>query len=293
MKTLPPALASRLASGVTTLATCWRLTRADGRVLGFTDHDRPLVYDGVSHEAATGFTASEATSHADLSVGGLEVDGALTSDVLTAADIEAGLYDGAAIAVDLVDWSDPTLRLALRRGTLGDVSRLDHAFRAEVRSLAHALDETRGRLFQHGCDAELGDARCKRTVVPQDATVAEVYDRRRFRVDGLDAVASEAFDRGLASFTSGRCAGRAGEIRIHRKDATGVMIDLWLTLPEDLAVGDRVTLTEGCDKRFETCRDRFANAVNFRGFPHIPGNDFLVSSPAVSGTVNDGGALVS
>lgn len=293
MKTLPPNLAARLASGVTTLATCWRLTRADGRVLGFTDHDRPLVYDGVTHEAATGFSASEATAHADLSVGGLEVDGALTSDVLTATDIEAGLYDGAEIAIDLVDWSDPTLRLTLRRGTLGDISRLDHAFRAEVRSLAHVLDETHGRLFQHCCDAELGDARCKVAIATRAATVAEVFDRRRFRVTGLDDVASSVFDRGLAAFASGTCAGRAGEIRTHRVESDGVMIDLWLALAEDLAVGDRLDLTPGCDKRFETCRDRFANTINFRGFPHIPGNDFLVSSPAVSGAVNDGGALVS
>lgn len=293
MKTLPPDLAARLASGVTTLATCWRLTRADGRVLGFTDHDRPLVYDGVTHEAATGFSASEATAHADLSVGGLEVDGALTSDVLTATDIEAGLYDGAEIAIDLVDWSDPTLRLTLRCGTLGDISRLDHAFRAEVRSLAHVLDETHGRLFQHSCDAELGDARCKVAIATRAATVAEVFDRRRFRVVGLDDVSSSVFDRGLAAFASGTCAGRAGEIRTHRVESDGVMIDLWLALAEDLAVGDRLDLTPGCDKRFETCRDRFANTINFRGFPHIPGNDFLVSSPAVSGAVNDGGALVS
>jgi uncharacterized phage protein (TIGR02218 family) len=293
VKTLPPDLAARLASGVTTLATCWRLTRTDGRVLGFTDHDRSLVYDGVTHEAATGFTASEATAHADLSVGGLEVDGALTSDAITAADIEAGLYDGAEIAIDLVDWSDPALRLSLRRGTLGDVSRLDHAFRAEVRSRAHALDETRGRLFQHCCDAELGDARCGLALAARAVVVAEVFDRRRFRVAGVDDVAAEIFDRGLAGFTSGACADRAGEIRTHRIENAGVVIDLWLALPEDLAVGDRLSLAPGCDKRFETCRDRFANTVNFRGFPHIPGNDFLVASPAVSGAVNDGGALVS
>jgi len=293
VKTLPPDLAARLAAGVTTLATCWRLTRTDGRVLGFTDHDRPIVYDGVTHEAATGFTASEATAHADLSVGGQEIDGALTSDAITAADIEAGLYDGAEIAVDLVDWSDPTQRLALRRGSLGDVSRLDHAFRAEVRSVAHALDETRGRLFQHCCDAELGDARCRVVVSPRAATVVEALDRRRFRLAGVDDVAAGSFDRGLARFVSGACAGRGGEIRAHGVDADGVAIDLWLALSEDVAPGDRLTLAPGCDKRFETCRDRFGNAVNFRGFPHIPGNDFLVASPAISGAVNDGGALVS
>ncbi len=293
MKTLPPALAERLATGATTLATCWRLVRPDGRILGFTDHDRPIAYDGVVHEAATGFSASEAVARADLSIGSQEIDGALASEAITAADIEAGLYDGAALQVDLVDWTDPATRLRLRDGSLGEISRLDHAFRAEVRSLAHVLDETRGRLFQHGCDAELGDARCGVSVAARAASVVEVYDRRRFRVAGVDDVTSEAFDRGLARFLTGACADRAVEIRTHRMETTGVVIDLWLALPEALAVGDGLELVLGCDKRFETCRDRFANAVNFRGFPHIPGNDFLVSSPAVAGTVNDGGVLVS
>lgn len=42
-----------------------------------------------------------------------------------------------------------------------------------------------------------------------------------------------------------------------------------------------------CDKRFETCRDVFANTLNFRGFPHLPGPDALLAGPAASG--NDGG----
>jgi uncharacterized phage protein (TIGR02218 family) len=291
VKTLPPALAAALASGVTTLTACWRLRRRDGVVLGFTDHDRPLVYDGVTHEAATGFSASEAVARADLSVGGLEVDGALTSDRLTAADIEAGLYDGAAVEIDLVDWTDPTRRVTLRTGVVGEIARLDGAFRAEIRSAAHALDAPRGRLFQHRCDADLGDARCGVVVEPHVATVAAVADRRRLVVTGLEDVADGRFDHGAAVFTSGACAGRKSEIKVHRVDAGTVELELWRTMTDPIAVGDTLEVSRGCDKRFETCRDRFANAAAFRGFPHIPGNDFLVASP-VSGGPNDGGALV-
>lgn len=42
-----------------------------------------------------------------------------------------------------------------------------------------------------------------------------------------------------------------------------------------------------CDQRFETCRDVFSNSENFRGFPHLPGTDFVLSGP--SDGVNDGG----
>ncbi|NLH80711.1 MAG: DUF2163 domain-containing protein [Phyllobacteriaceae bacterium] len=293
MKTLTPALAAALAGGVGTFATCWRLTRADGRVFGFTDHDRDLVFAGVVHAAATGFTATETTARADLSVGGLEVEGALTSDVLTVDDVEAGLWDGAAIEIDLVDWSDPNRRLTLRRGVLGEISRADGAFTAEVRSLAHALDETRGRLFQHRCDAELGDARCGVVVATTEVVVAAIVDDHRLRITGLESATAGDFDRGLARVTDGEGAGRSSEIRFHGVEIDGVVLDLWRPLGAGLAVGDRLALTPGCDRRFETCRDRFGNAVAFRGFPFIPGNDFLIASPAVGGAVNDGGAYVS
>ena len=45
------------------------------------------------------------------------------------------------------------------------------------------------------------------------------------------------------------------------------------------AAGDLVELHEGCDKAFATCRARFANAVNFRGEPHLPGMDLLTRYP--------------
>ena len=42
-----------------------------------------------------------------------------------------------------------------------------------------------------------------------------------------------------------------------------------------VVAGARVEMIEGCDKRFATCIARFANAVNCRGEPHLPGNDLL------------------
>jgi uncharacterized phage protein (TIGR02218 family) len=293
MKTLSPDLDAALRLGVGTFATCWRLTRPDGRVFGFTDHDRDLVFDGVTHAAATGFSASEATARADLSVGGLEIEGALQSAAIDVAEVEAGLWDGATVEIDLVDWTDPGRRRTLRRGVLGEIVRADGAFTAEVRSLAHRLDEAGGRLFQHRCDAELGDARCGFVVAERAASVVAVIDAHRLRVAGLDAVALGDFDRGLVRVTDGAAAGFASEIRYHGADGAGVVIDLWRPVAAALAVGAGLALTPGCDRRFETCRDRFGNAAAFRGFPHIPGNDFLVASAASSAIVADGGAYVT
>jgi uncharacterized phage protein (TIGR02218 family) len=83
MRTIPSALQTKLNSGVTTLARCWIVTRRDGAVLGFTDHDQDIVLDGTTCRAGTGFTSSEASARLGLAVDGAEIAGALAADSLT------------------------------------------------------------------------------------------------------------------------------------------------------------------------------------------------------------------
>ena len=76
----------------------------------------------------------------------------------------------------------------------------------------------------------------------------------------------------------------------HRADDDEVMLSLWQAMLEPIMVGDTFTVTAGCDKTLATCRDRFANVDNFRGFPHIPGNDFIMSYPLPGTLSEDSGA---
>ena len=160
MKSLSAALQAHLASGTTTLAWCWKIERADGVVLGFTDHDRELTFGGVTYEPESGFAASEIRTGTDLAVDAQDAEGVLTSDTITETDILDGRWDNAKVEVWRVNWDAVAQRLLMRRGAIGQVRRGRLAFVAEVRSLAHVLNQTVGRTFQHACDAELGDARC-------------------------------------------------------------------------------------------------------------------------------------
>jgi uncharacterized phage protein (TIGR02218 family) len=281
MKQLPPALQTHLASGATTLAWCWRLTRRDGVTLGFTDHDRDIAFDDTTFEAAAGFTASEIKDAVGLSVDNLEVESALSSGRLTEADLAAGLYDDARVEIFRVNWQAPEERVLMRSGSLGEVRRAGLAFAAEVRGLAHYLQQPKGRLFQFGCDADLGDARCsvnlEQPAFRGSGTIAEVASVRRFTVSGLDAFADDWFTRGLLTFTSGANAGRAVEVKRHELRDGLVRLELWQEPGEMPLAGDGFTVTAGCDKQLATCRAKFANVVNFRGFPHMPGNDFVTS----------------
>jgi uncharacterized phage protein (TIGR02218 family) len=290
MRPIPEAVAAELASGVTAFARCWTVTRRDGARLGFTDHDCDLLIDGVPHRAASGMTASAAQAALGLGVDGLEVVGALDEAGLTEADLARGAYDGASVELSLVDWRDPASRVALFSGTIGEVTRERGTFSAELRSLTHALAQPRGRLYQRACDAALGDARCgvdlTLPVHRASGEVGEVLGARGFLAPAL-AGRGAAFERGRLLWTSGANAGAAAEARRQ----SGASVELAEAPPMPIAPGDGFEITAGCDKSFGTCRDRFDNALKFRGFPQMPGNDWL-ARPARQGPEHDGGRLV-
>ncbi len=200
MRDIPAALQAKLDTGATTLARCVVLTRRDGAVQGFTDHDGDIVFDDVVCSAHSGVTASEATQRMGLAVGGAEMSGALSADTLTEAELAAGRYDAARIDVYLVDWSEPALRVHLMSGVLGEVRREGAAFTAELRSLAHRLQEESGRLYTATCQADLGDVRCGVDLAAAayrgEGTVAAVTAAGAFAAAGLDAFAAGWFDNG-------------------------------------------------------------------------------------------------
>ncbi len=280
MKTLPVGLQTHLDSGATTLAWCWRVTRADGAVFGFTDHDRALSFDGTTFEPGSGFAAAELRYRADLSVDAQEAEGALTSDRITETDILDGRWDNAGVEVWRVNWSDVAQRVLARRGNLGQVRRGRSAFRAELRSLAHLLDQQTGRVFQATCDAAVGDARCGVNLASPafsgSGAVLAVVEDRSFIASGVSGFPAALFGLGLLEWTGGGNAGRRAEVARHEVMAGSVRIILVDAPVRAFAVGDAFLVRAGCDKRLATCRDRFANVARFRGFPHIPGQDAVV-----------------
>ena len=74
MKSLPSGLQAHLDSGTTTLSWCWKITRSDGGVFGFTDHDLALTFAGTTFEPESGFVPSEIRAAQDFSVDAQDVD---------------------------------------------------------------------------------------------------------------------------------------------------------------------------------------------------------------------------
>lgn len=278
MQELTIAMQAHLAQEVTHLATCWKITRRDGQMLYFTDHDHDLVVGGATYKAATGIVPSAVTSQAGLSVDNLELEGMLRDDAITQEELIGGIYDHAELTIFMVDYDAPNAgKLHLKTGWLGEVTLRDGVFVVEVRGITAALQQTIGEVYTATCRARLGDTRCKKnlTSFTVNYTVSSVESEYAFE-DSVHSKPNGYFAYGMVTFTSGANAGISMEVRDYLSGRFG----LFLSLPHAVAVGDTFTAVAGCDKRLDTCISRFANAVNFRGEPHVPGNDKLFQTAA-------------
>jgi len=288
------ALAEHLAGGVTTLCRAWLVTRRDGVVMGFTDHDRGIVFDGLEFAASSGLTARALQQTTGLSVDNSEAYGALSSAAISEEDLAAGRFDGAEVRCWLVNWADPAQRIEQFRGNFGEIQRSAGSFRVELRGLTERLNLTIGRAYQSGCSAVLGDRACGfdlgRPGYRVEAVLSGFGDQGEFLFAEGTGPSDRWFERGLLTVLSGQAQGLTGLIKKDRAGAAGREVTLWHGLGAALQVGDLVRLEAGCDRQAETCRAKFGNFLNFRGFPHIPGEDWLSSYP-VPGKANDGGSL--
>jgi len=288
------AFQAHVETGLTSLCRCWAITRADGVQYGFTDHDMPLVFEGVTFRADSGLSAQALQQSTGLSVDNTEAIGALSDAAVREEDIEAGRFDGAEVQAWLVNWADVDVRWLQFRGSIGELRRSGGAFHAELRGLTEALNRPIGRVYQKPCTAVLADRACGFDLstlgYAEERAVEQVVQAREFRWPDMAGFEPGWFARGRLVVVSGAAAGLWGAIKLDRFENESRVVELWEPLRGGIAEGDTVRLEAGCDKRMESCRLKFNNFVNFQGFPDIPGEDWVMAVPKQSGT-NSGGSL--
>ncbi|EJN01419.1 DUF2163 domain-containing protein [Phyllobacterium sp. YR531] len=287
MSFIPAALESHLSGEVTTHCFCWIIRRKDKMVHGFTDHDKAIVIDGIPCEPQTGLSASEATSALGLSVDTAEIEGALSSLSISDSDIERGAFDGASVETFLVNWAAPEQRALLRSSRIGTISRSGGRFVAELKSSSVDLDKISGRRITRQCDAQLGDNRCGYKNAARQGTVITVISDREIVVTGLQAPDGKWFRNGAMVWANGS----TNVVLTHQPYGEGTRLSLRDSSIPDIKPGDTFVLDAGCDKSFTQCKTKFGNAANFRGFPHLPGNDAIYNFADGKGNF-DGGPLV-
>lgn len=287
-------LAAHLAGGLSTVCHAWAITRTDGEVFAFTDHDLPLSFAGFDFRADTGLSALALAQSTGLSVDNTEALGALSDSSLREDEIEQGRFDGAEVRGWLVNWADPAQHWLNFRGHLGELTRAGGGFRAELRGLTEGLNRPLGRVYQKPCSAVLGDGNCRFNLA-QDAyahalAVQTVEGARKFVWDAFLSFDDGWFTRGRLEVLDGPAQGLWSTIKSDRIVGNTRVIELWEPVRGFVSTGTQVRVVAGCDKRVETCQLKFNNFPNYQGFPDLPGEDWVVSVPS-SSNANTGGSL--
>lgn len=279
MRSVSANLKAHFGQEVTTLALCWRIKRTDDVEFGFTSHTKNLTIGGLVYEASTGFTASQIELNSKLSVDNQDTMGLIDSDTIKELDLAAGIYDYAEVEIFIVNYKslgDGTL--TLKFGKLGEVTRRDDHFFAEIRGLTQHLQQVVGDLYSVTCRADLGDSECKVTLASftVTGTLTGVTSNRVF-ADSSRSESNDYFNFGLLTWTSGNNNGLSMEVQDFVQ-STG-QFTLFQPMPFTVQVGDQYSVYAGCDKLLSTCKNKFNNVVNFRGEPYIPGPDTIIQGP--------------
>lgn len=267
-----------LATELEGVATWWSIKRRDGFALGFTSHNRDLAFGGMTYRAAPGMIPSAIRRTASLERDAVEVEGVLAHDSISPADLEAGRYAGARIAIGLVDWE--TLdRITLFHGELGNIAQEDGTFEAELRSAKASLEVDSIPRTSPTCRAAFCDADCGANPANYTQLLSvTAVDLDANSIEFANGPAAALMHNGSVKWIDGPLAGTTMQVI----DTDGSALVLDRPLLEGMAPGQLAYLREGCDHTIATCASRFGNAVNFRGEPHLPGNDLLARYPTGS-----------
>lgn len=276
---LPGPQYSLLLGGVQRFATLFLIERTDGVALRFTDHNVPITFEGQVYDPAGGFNSSAEQRNANLKPRNAEFLGAITDNRITLEDLRAGRYKEARITISTVDWKYPWHGVLDRRVYwLTDLTYTEEMWEAQVESIARWFNQKVGRFYNRNCEWNLGDSRCQVDIAALTlaGSVTGIFKQRVV----FDSTASH----GTANYYAYAELVWTGGANINlrhdvKRSATTGRLTLELATPRPIQVGDTFTVYPGCDRRRQTCIDKFNNLVNFGGFPYVPGTDKMLTTP--------------
>lgn len=267
-------MASISQGPLTSLAMSWRIERGDGAGVALTSHDQGIVSGGISYVAEPGMTPAAVTRSLGLEPDSSEIAGALSARALTETDLALGRWDGARVRLIAIDWTAPESEaIPLLGGELGEVSLEGGSFSAELNGAASRLSAAACPATSPECRAQFGDRQCRVDLAGRTIR-AKVVSNAGTGIT-IEQAADDRFLFGRLRYLSGANCGLETVVL----GISGAQLTVRDRPRAEVEEGAILSLREGCDKMLGTCAGRFANAANFRGEPHLPGNDLLTRYP--------------
>ena len=275
-KAVPPQIQTMLDTGCSTLAYCWLITTEDGEQLGFTDSDADLQISNITYKAVQGYSGVALQSTASSSIDNTSVSFLLNFEGTEEDKLLSGAYDFADIEIFLVNYlSVASGIIRLKKGFIGEIKIDDVKATANIIGLTQKLEVPALEYYSNNCRATLGDSKCKFVFAASPfittGNITNVFNNRAFNTDITGSAVNDFYKYGIIEWTSGLNIGRKAEVKTYLQ--TNSYIELFDEMFSNLAFNDSFILKAGCDKKLQTCKNKFNNIVNFRGEPFIPGRD--------------------
>lgn len=276
------------------LSTLWHITKKDTTELFFTDHDTTLQFEGNTYTPVLGVDATARQRQVDMEHSNLDIVGVLDDATIDDEELAGGLWRGATIEEILVDFRAPWAGPARRDFYIvTETKRMaGESWSAKLQGLTRLLEPRVGNVYNRNCRHVLGDTLCavalagfeRLGTVTSISTLGDSF--RIFKAIGTfetpHGLDSEHWDAGVIDWDSGDNFLGGGLSRMEVKSAVRpALSDIVLTLQLDMSypitIGDTFKITPGCDKTTDHCRNKYSNLIRFGGFPHVPGNDRMLS----------------
>ena len=286
MKTLMPEMLVHIAQENTTLALCWSMILTDESEFYYTDSDKAIEFGGHTYQPYAAVVPSATSTTSNLAVDNMEVQLAWDGDLATETEIRGGRFDFATMNIFFVNFEDPDGMgsIPILKGKLGELVIEDNLVKIDVRGMTQYLQQRMGELYSVGCQATFGDARCKAdasqgiyTKAFTVATVNGTHPKRTFTILEILGDADGYYTGGHVAWTGGSNQNTKMDIKVYFE--SGQQVELYEPLIRDIQVGDTGNIIVGCDKKYETCKLKFDNMINFRGFPHLTGVTKMLRGP--------------
>lgn len=264
---------SQSSSDLTTATFNWIIQRPDGVGLAATSHDKRQQIGSVTHEADMDLKPSDLRLSDRMYGSRLELGGGLSSPALSMRDLIAGKWNGSTVRLLAGDWHQDAEAIPVCSGELGKVVVEESKVSMSIDVLPPAIRRPPCIQTSPECRAVLGDRHCRIDMRTRRARLSVVEaSANEITVDASD---TELYAMGRLRWVTGSNCGV--EQIILSVDGQTLLLQ---ELPEfPIKAGDRAIVRQGCDGRRATCAERFANILNFRGEPDLPGSEILMRFP--------------
>ncbi len=262
----------------TSLARCWKILRSDGQSFCFTDHNEDIMFDNDTYSSVSPLNMSSLEKNIGLDTDNVEISGTFHHESIVETDIENGLFDQAKIVVFEFDWVLKTKNRVLFQGLFSSYSYGDDRFSVEAQSAFGKLGHVFGRGFHLTCDADLGDENCGIDInLPSYKFTPNIikFLENGIEISSIVGIAEGRFQNGTAELIANERVISKLSIKSDVLTEETRQITFWNNLNSNQTAADNINLYIGCDKSIDCCCQKFGNAINFRGFPNIPNDDWI------------------